>query len=83
MKSTFLFLDQLGKRQAAVIKDYDPAMPKACRERFEDLGLLPETLIRRERLAPLGDPIIYSVRGTLLCLRRSEARFIRVDPAPK
>ena len=71
-------LEQLADRQAAVVTGYDPAMPEACRQRFEDLGLLPETLVLRERRAPLGDPLVFRVRGTLLCLRRSEARFIQV-----
>lgn len=73
-------LDQLTDRQAAVVTGYDPAMPQSCRERFEDLGLLPETPVVRERRAPLGDPMVFRVRGTLLCLRRSEARLIRVRP---
>ena len=77
-----LSLDQLTDRQSAVVTGYDPAMPEACRQRFEDLGLLPETPIRRERRAPLGDPVVFRVRGTLLCLRRSEACLIRVRHAP-
>ncbi len=34
--------------------------------------------------APLGDPTLYEVRGTQLCLRRSEARRVqvRVPAAP-
>jgi ferrous iron transport protein A len=73
-------LDQLSRHQSAVITGYDASLPKSCRERFEDLGLLPETVIQRERRAPLGDPIVYRVRGTLLCLRRSEACHIRIRP---
>jgi ferrous iron transport protein A len=80
MKPASYSLDQLTKRQAAVIAGFDPALPESCRQRFEDLGLLPNTVIQRERRAPLGDPIVYRVRGNLLCLRRSEARLIRVRP---
>jgi len=32
------------------------------------------------RNAPLGDPVIYELRGTQLCLRRSEARLVQVRP---
>jgi ferrous iron transport protein A len=83
MKSRPRTLKELGHRQTGVITGYDPAMPAACRERFEDLGLLPETAIQRERRAPLGDPIVYRVRGTLLCLRSSEASLIYVSMPSK
>jgi ferrous iron transport protein A len=33
------------------------------------------------RRAPLGDPVVYELRGYHLCLRRSEATRIRVEPA--
>ena len=71
-------LDELPEGRRAVLLGYDPAMAESCRRRFEDLGLLPETPILRERRAPLGDPIAFRVRGTLLCLRRAEARLISV-----
>lgn len=74
-------LDELRDRQSAVITGFDPAMDSSCRQRLEDLGLLPETPIFRERRAPLGDPAVFRVRGTLLCLRRSEARLILVRPS--
>ena len=49
--------------------------------RLADLGFLPGTPVRVLRRAPLGDPVEYELRGTRLCLRRSEARRIRVEPA--
>jgi ferrous iron transport protein A len=48
--------------------------------RLEALGFLPETLVACRRRAPLGDPRVYELRGTQLCLRRSEAARIRVRP---
>lgn len=71
-------LEQLRDLERAVIAGYAPAMAPERRGRFEDLGLLEGTLVRRERAAPLGDPVAYRVRGTLLCLRRCEARLILV-----
>ncbi|MDE2291007.1 MAG: ferrous iron transport protein A [Elusimicrobia bacterium] len=68
----------MDDRATALIAGYEDAMPRARRERFEDLGLLPHTPVMRERGAPLGDPIAFRVRGTRLCLRREEARLIRV-----
>jgi len=49
--------------------------------RLLDLGFVPGTEVRVVRRAPLGDPIEYELRGTRLCLRRTEARRIRVEPA--
>lgn len=73
-----LNLDQLAAREPACVVGYDSAMPRERRERLEDLGLIPETPVTCERRAPLGDPLVLRVRGTLLCLRRAEARLIRV-----
>ncbi|MGH0032893.1 MAG: FeoA family protein [Myxococcota bacterium] len=46
--------------------------------RLLDLGFVPDTEIRVLRRAPLGDPTTYGLRGMQLCLRRGEARAIRV-----
>jgi Fe2+ transport system protein FeoA len=50
--------------------------------RLLDLGFIPGTLVRVIRRAPLGDPVSYEVRGTRMCLRRSEALRIWVDALP-
>jgi len=68
-----LTLDSLNERQAATIIGYDEEFPKERRERFEDLGLLPETRVQRLHTSPFGDPIAYSIRETVLCLRREDA----------
>jgi ferrous iron transport protein A len=54
--------------------------PPALADRLAALGFLPETEVRCRRRAPLGDPRVYELRGTQLCLRRSEARRVRVEP---
>lgn len=71
-------LDEMHDSSTALISGYDEAMLPGRRLRFEDLGLLPDTPVIREHGAPLGDPIAFKVRGTRLCLRREEARLIRV-----
>ena len=71
-------LAELDDGQTAVLEGYDASLSGPWRRRFEDLGLLPNTPIRRVRRAPLGDPIAFEVRGTLLCLRRAQARLVRV-----
>lgn len=48
--------------------------------RLQDLGFVRGTEVRVIRRAPLGDPVLYELRGTQLCLRRSEARLVQVRP---
>jgi ferrous iron transport protein A len=52
----------------------------AIGRRLLDLGFVPGTPLAVVRRAPLGDPVEYELRGTRLCLRRSEAARIRVLP---
>ncbi len=71
-------LAALRPGQAGVIERVDANSPAG--QRLLDLGFVPETRIRVVRRAPLGDPVLYELRGTRLCLRRSEAAIIRVRP---
>jgi len=43
------------------------------------LGMTPGAAVQIIRLAPLGDPIQISVRGSSLFLRKSDADSIRVE----
>ncbi len=52
----------------------------AIGRRLLDLGFVPGTEVRVVRRAPLGDPIEYELRGYRLCLRRSEALRVQVEP---
>ncbi len=70
-------LSELEPGATAVI---DQVVTDLANRRLEDLGLLPRTRIRVLRRAPLGDPVLYELRGYRLCLRRSEAARIRVQP---
>lgn len=62
----------------ARVESVDERSPVA--RRLLDLGFVPGTAIRSIRRAPLGDPTLYELRGTQLCLRRSEADRVRVTP---
>jgi ferrous iron transport protein A len=44
------------------------------------LGFRPTARVDVIRRAPLGDPTIYRVHDTELCIRRREARLIEVIP---
>jgi ferrous iron transport protein A len=69
-------LDQVPLGAAAAVIDVDASA--ALAERLEDLGFVPGTEVAVRRRAPLGDPRVYELRGSQLCLRRSEARAVRV-----
>ena len=48
------------------------------RRRLLELGLVPDTLVRRTGAAPLGDPKTFQVRGAVLALRRTEAAHVAI-----
>jgi Fe2+ transport system protein FeoA len=50
----------------------------ALRRRFAEMGIVRGELIRAERVAPLGDPVAYRVKGYTLSLRREDAAQIEV-----
>ncbi|GMU20295.1 MAG: hypothetical protein AMXMBFR13_03920 [Phycisphaerae bacterium] len=49
------------------------------RRRLMEMGLVPGTLLRVVRFAPLGDPIDVEVRGYHLSLRKQDARQITLQ----
>ncbi len=69
-------LATLPNGSSAVIEEVDASTPEG--RRLLDLGFVPRTEIAVVRRAPLGDPVEYEVRGTRICLRRSEAQRVRV-----
>jgi hypothetical protein len=46
------------------------------------MGVVPGAEIEVVRIAPLGDPVEYRVRGYRLSLRRSEAAHVVVEQLP-
>lgn len=50
----------------------------ALRLRFLDMGIIPNTKVKIQKTAPLGDPIQISVRGYELTIRKDDAAFIDV-----
>jgi len=51
----------------------------AVRARMMDMGLLKGTVVKVIRVAPLGDPIEFEVKGYNLSLRKNEARMVVVQ----
>lgn len=48
------------------------------RRRLMDLGILPGTQIQIEFKSPLGDPIAYRIRETLIALRESQSKNVEI-----
>ena len=70
-------LDMLPLGQEAVITAVGGENALRCH--LLDMGLSPRTVVRVEKVAPLGDPIELRVRGYSLSLRKEDARNITVE----
>lgn len=51
------------------------------RQHFLDMGVIPGTLIKKIKLAPMGDPIEFDVNGYELTMRLADAEKIEVEKA--
>ena len=72
-------LDKLPLGQEAVITAVGGEGSLRCR--LLDMGLIPKTKVRVEKIAPLGDPLELRVRGYSLSLRKEDAGKIEVEVA--
>ena len=70
-------LDKLPLGQDAVITAVGGEGALRCR--LLDMGLIPKTTVRVEKVAPLGDPIELRLRGYELTLRLDDAREIALE----
>ncbi len=70
-------LDKLPLGQDAVITAVGGEGALRCR--LLDMGLIPKTTVRVEKVAPLGDPIEITVRGYELSIRKADADMIEVQ----
>ena len=48
-------------------------------QRILEMGLTPGAAVRMIGVAPLGDPLVFEVRGYRLSLRRAEAALVEVE----
>ena len=72
-------LDKLPLGQEAVITAVGGEGALRCR--LLDMGRIPKTRVRVEKVAPLGDPLELRVRGYSLSLRKEDAGKIEVEVA--
>lgn len=72
-----ILLNQLSPGQAGKIVRVGGRV--AVRRRLLEMGLVRGETIAVERVAPLGDPIEFTIKGYHLCLRRQDAANIEVE----
>jgi DtxR family Mn-dependent transcriptional regulator len=72
------FLSGLQAGERARMLGLSTACRGAERRRLLDLGFVPGTMIEVDLVSPAGDPTAYRVRGTVIALRREQARLIRI-----
>lgn len=69
-------INELRPGSVAVISDIAGDVKLA--KRLLALGCIEGTEVKIKRTAPLGDPIVFSVRGFDLAIRKNDARNIKV-----
>lgn len=77
-EENIITLDQLAPGQQATIVKLGGR--GGVRRRIMDMGFTPGSELEVERLAPLGDPMEFKIRGYHLSLRHEEAADIHVRP---
>ena len=70
-------LAQLPVGKTAIIKTVGGE--GALRLRFLDMGLIPKTVVKVQKVAPMGDPIQLLIRGSELTVRKEDAEKIEID----
>jgi len=70
-------LDELKVGASGVIRAVGGEGALRCR--LLDMGLIPRTVVRLQKVAPMGDPIEILVRGYELTLRVEEAKKIEIE----
>ncbi|MDE6664565.1 MAG: ferrous iron transport protein A [Lachnospiraceae bacterium] len=69
-------LDQVAVGKEAIITKVGGEGELRCR--FLDMGLIPKTKVRVQKMAPMGDPIEIELRGYELTIRKEDAQKIEV-----
>lgn len=73
------FLSELKPGEKAVVSGVSGS--GAIYRRIVDMGVVPGTMIKVLKFAPLGDPMEIKVKGFNLSLRKKEAKMIELQPS--
>ena len=80
--TSLVVLAQLAPGRRATVVGTLPQATSVIASRLGQLGFRATAQVDVIRRAPLGDPTIYRIQDTELCLRRREAQLIVVVPEP-
>ena len=69
-------LDRLALGQEAVVDSVEGE--PVGRRRLLEAGFVSGSRVRFLMATPFGDPLVFSLRGTSIALRRTDARHVRV-----
>ncbi|MDU2066053.1 MAG: ferrous iron transport protein A [Sporomusaceae bacterium] len=72
-----MFLHEVESGSQAKVKKIIGTGP--LQRRILDMGITPGTLVKVQKLAPLGDPLEVKAKGFNLSLRKAEASMIEVE----
>ena len=78
MSESAIRLSELNVGESGIIVKLN--IKGAVRQRFLAMGLVKGETILVKRVAPLGDPIDFLIKGYDLSLRKAEASEILVEP---
>ncbi len=76
-------LSSLKQGESGKILSILPECEGAERRRFMDLGIVPGTIVTAQFNSPGGDPTAYSIRHSLIALRKEQADYILIEKMNK
>lgn len=72
-------LSDLKYGETARISGISEQCQGEARRRLLDLGFVRETIVTVQNISPLGNPVAYSLRDTLIALRHEQAEQIFIE----
>jgi ferrous iron transport protein A len=73
-----LCIKDLKVGDQAKILGFDQCEPH-YKQKLLAMGLIPGSVIKLTRIAPLGDPLQILARGSVLSLRKAEASVLKLE----
>ena len=75
-------LAEMNQGDSAIV--FELASNGSIRRRLQDIGLIPGTRVECVRRSPLGDPVAFLIRGSVIALRCEDSSNIHIQgQAPK
>lgn len=65
--------------EEVVIKSLNHDVDDELRRHLLGMGFVKGSKIKMEKVAPLGDPVEFKIKGYSVCLRKEEAKNIEIE----